>query len=430
MRSLACGLVAVVTVISSVVAGDPFVPDGLRPTQSNPYLTDGSQPVWMLQQGYLRDMDSSIGGAAMITIDGNPPRFTTTEQTAAGDEFVLRATSKDLHIIRRVKYDRTASALRVIDIISNRGTAAYSGDYAHAYFLQYNLSELRDDLGNDDALIALSPKATALIATRDPRYGGNGNNEAIVVFAGAKARARPALSSNNNNRSSYGNGALELTYALNIPAGRSQAVMHAYLLRPQRSGAFDATATQTLLAPIHGQQFIADLSPTLRSILINWRRTTVMAGLASAIPEHLLAAREGAELVSIGPGTRLRGDSQAKSVRIRNAMGSATVAWARVAALHTGLEDTLGAEALGGREVRAPATGLSRQAAGRGLQAQLTVVAAEPRLERPAPLGAVLGGQLQALAVRRPSANNIPAGVESKVRLKRRSMRRASVMSR
>jgi hypothetical protein len=217
---------------------------------------DGKSPCWIIQQGgWLQQRrvndDAIYGQVAMLNIDQNNPNQNNNQARVdpKTGEVVLEGFQPidGVQVSRRIQVRRDDDLLRCIDVFKNVGAADAS------VTLQYTTS--------------LNRGVTMGQTMPDPKKAGSDmawiaqtmrGRTAVEIFAGKNAQQAGQV------QWEQGNNTVQYSLQLEVPAGKSVAIMHLHAIAatPDKAGEF--------VNALKASKIVSDLSPEIRKAIVNF----------------------------------------------------------------------------------------------------------------------------------------------------------------
>ena len=326
---------------SSITAGEALTVASVMPAKAaqsngNVQVTDGQGGTWQLEyQGTLQGRSSSNMHLLRMDSNWNFTAQTQPQVTADGQEGAVTSTYNALHIVRRVRSMPTLGLVRIVDVFINTGSKSITTTASLNSRMNWQPVQLLSDQGQM-VTTALGAKESGLAMPVPANYQPHGYQDVLMGLCSPNSRHKPTIQMQNNM--------LVLSWPLTIPAGKAVALVHVVTERPFGTAA-NLKAVKSALAGMRARAFLADLPASLRKVILNWgggSGSSEAAELAGGIPAELMEARSNdVDLLSLGAGTRLRGEAIGVDVPVRINDVTQRIPWDEIMALHGGAKPAL-----------------------------------------------------------------------------------------
>ena len=268
-----------------------------------PYMwPDGKTPCWIVQNGgwiQQRRLNADEGiyaQAAMLNIDQNNPNQTNNQARVDSKtgEVILENFQpvNGLQFSRRVQARRDEDLLRCIDIFKNVGPADVTINLQYTTSLNRGVTmaqTMQDQkkAGADMAWVAQTQRGKT----------------AVEIFAGKGAQQFGQM------QWEQGNNAVQYNMQLEVPAGKSVAVMHLHAITtsPDKGG--------ELVNSLKPSKLVNDLPPDLRKAIVNFPVNRNYVGDREILRGSLF------DVVELRGGDCLYGTLQEKSYKLQTLFG-------------------------------------------------------------------------------------------------------------
>src|SRR4051812_36385885 len=248
--------IALLLLLSSTTLAAPKPQPG--GTVNLPYTPpDGKSPAWIIQQGgWIQQRrvgaDESIySQGAMLTIDQNNPSQTTNQGRLDPKTGELTLDTfqpmNGVQVSRRFQIRRDDDLLRCIDVFKNVGAADATVAIQYTTSLNRGVSmgqTIPDPkkAGQDLAWVAQTLRGRT----------------AVEMFAGKNALVA------GNVQWEQGNNVMQYMLQLDVPAGKSVALMHLHAIAPSPDKGAEIVSSLKL------SKIVNDLTPDIRKIIVNF----------------------------------------------------------------------------------------------------------------------------------------------------------------
>jgi hypothetical protein len=261
-------------------------------------LTDGLGYTWDIQgSGNVgRGTDRAYGGGAYLRLNGkNTPGTSRGLLSDDGREIQVGPVSKDgLRIWRRVRVYEDIGLARWLDILHNPGDSKVEVPVSIYSYFNYGVGGITTSSGGS----SFGSEDTGFI-TR-PRHTRQNTPQVAHIMCSSRADVRPTLQTSGNT--------VNVNYRLEIPPG--ETVILAYFHAQDR----DVKRLEKLVGSFRGQQFLRDLPPAVRSLIVSFPASFVHA-------ELFLEREMGMDRVHLARGDIMFGQVANESYRLATAFG-------------------------------------------------------------------------------------------------------------
>ena len=290
-------------------------------------VTDAQGFMWdVTQNGSINNgTGDSFDSAMVLSVNGNSfQQQQSPMMTPDGSEYVFTGNVSNLLVMRRVKVDLKACAVRYIDVVRNPTPSPVTASLTFSTrFGSSQAQILVTDTGNPAAGV-LGKKDTGIVAFVPPN-----NMQMSVVFhlAGARSKVKPVMRCDQNMRFTF-------TYSLAVPPGKSVGILHGIAQRRLVTPP-DAKAAAAFLKPFGDRKWTADLPRDVRRTLVNLGGISFggLGGASRATLESLGVEPGSSDVLAVGETTRLQGTATCTGLAIETRYGPVKIAFDDVAAV-------------------------------------------------------------------------------------------------
>jgi hypothetical protein len=274
-----------------------------------PYnFPDGKSPAWIIQNGgWLQQrpmpgfngnpfMDMVYNQTAVLTIDGNGLAQTNNQVRVDQKTGEVMCDSfqpiNTIQVTRRIEVRREEDLVRYVDVFKNNGGADVTIN------LQYSMSLNR---GVQNGQTVNDPKK----AGADLGWVGQTmrGRTAVEIFAGKGG------TTTGNVQWEQGNNMMQYIMPLEVPAGKTVAVMHLHAITPTPDKGAEMVNT------LKFSKIVSDLPPDVRKAIVNFAVNANYVGDREILRGTLF------DVVELRGGDTLNGTLQEKSYKLKTMFG-------------------------------------------------------------------------------------------------------------
>ncbi|KPL01824.1 MAG: hypothetical protein AMK75_03785 [Planctomycetes bacterium SM23_65] len=287
--------------------------------------TDALGFLWDIQSygGFSNGTNSCFSGAVVLHVNGSQFSSSTRMMTPDGSTYLFGGSKSGVEIVRRVKIDTQLSAVRFVEMFTNRGGRPVTISVRLLTYLGANCGAVLTDNGRSGVL-GLQRKESGLVAVAQP-----GSRPSAVFFLGdSRSKFKPSISIQSNQQ-------FHFTYALTIGPGKTVSILHGLAQRYVRANP-DAKLLASLFKPMKSRRFVRDIPRDVRRTIANLKGFGYGLGaeVQTGMPlEALGIERQNVDVLAIGEETRLHGSASCARLAVATAYGSKVIAFEKVAAL-------------------------------------------------------------------------------------------------
>ncbi len=327
VRRAACAVMTAACLLLTVQADARTPAAQTYVTPSWQQQTDRLGFQWEIQPGgYLQNGTNHVFVNAMaIEINGNGFGGGGQQQmTPDGLTYLLSGPCGPIELSRLITIDPNLGVCRWVDSFTNTGSSDLTLNVNYGTYLRYQAQSVQTDTG------------AAFQNTLGKDEGGlvfvqSQQNIPSIAFllTSPKSKVKPTFQMHSANQ------ALQVTYALTIPKGKTVSLMSAIAQRHFNTTLSDKEMKK-LFDPMRSRSFIKDLPRELRSTLVNFRGGGMADGQAPrlwTLPDDLDLDPQSQDLLAISQSTRLNGSADWSHLAVENRYGKRELESEQVAAV-------------------------------------------------------------------------------------------------
>ncbi len=284
---------------------------------------------WDIDQfGRVNDgSNDCFDGGMYLKLDNNQFSGTTPQMTQDGQEYVLSNTMQGLQVTRRIYIDAPRGGARYIEVLHNP-TDKPIQTQAAIYSMLGSNAQATATTGDQQFNGGQLPTGEVGVMSV-----GNGNRPSVLwLLADRRETDRPTIAINGNREYTF-------TWTITVPPQKTLSLVH---FVAQRNGG-SVNNVSSFVEPFYKNNRLLDpqIPDDLKSTILNFQIRPSVRGEPVLTPVMELAALRDVErgerdVLMFPDGTRLAGEVQGPTLKVKNGLGEVGVDWADVAVLAGG----------------------------------------------------------------------------------------------
>lgn len=286
---------------------------------------DSMGMMWDIRPGgYVDDgTNNCFNNAMLLQVNNSNVNFNTHQMTPDGQLYVFTGNMQGIQIDRRVSLNPKFPGVRYVDTFHNPTNQAKTLPVTYYTRISSQAQAILTDTGTNFNSGTLGKRDSGLVL-----YRPGAQPSVVLQFCTPGSKVKPTISNSSNYQ-------FQVTYALQIPAGKKVTLISGIGQRNLIAPPANSNELRKLFKPFRDRSFVKGVPREQMRYAVNW--SGGMSGEAPVLytieRDLQTEPRDDADVLAVGEQTRIRGKASWDRVSIRTQFGVIEPAAERVAAI-------------------------------------------------------------------------------------------------